>query len=216
MTTTIVLADDHRIFRDGLRPLLTAQADLEVVAEAEDGLQALDLCLSHRPEVAVLDVSMPGLNGIEVARRLQQQAPEVKPLILSMHSDRRFVLEALRAGARGYILKESGIRDLILAVREVQAGRIHLSAAVSEQVIRDYIGLADSDESSVFSVLSGREREVLQMLAEGHATKEIAARLNLSVKTVESHRKAVMDKLEIRSIAELTRYAIREGLTPLD
>jgi DNA-binding NarL/FixJ family response regulator len=214
--TTILLADDHKIFRDGLRPLLTAQNGMEVVAEADDGLQALDLCLEHRPDIAVLDISMPGLNGIEVARRLKDEAPAIKPLILSMHSDRRFVVEALRAGARGYILKEAGIRDLLLAVQEVEAGHIHLSAAVSEQVIRDYIGLAETDESSVFSVLSGREREVLQMLAEGHATKEIAGRLNLSVKTVESHRKAVMDKLEIRSIAELTKYAIREGLTPLD
>lgn len=214
--TTILLADDHKIFRDGLRPLLTAETGMEVVAEADNGLQALDLCLEHRPDIAVLDISMPGLNGIEVARKLKDEAPEIKPLILSMHSDRRFVLEALRAGARGYILKEAGIRDLLLAVQEVRDGHIHLSAAVGEQVIRDYIGLAETDESSVFSVLSGREREVLQMLAEGHTTKEIAGRLNLSVKTVESHRKAVMDKLEIRSIAELTKYAIREGLTPLD
>ncbi len=214
--TTILLADDHRIFRDGLRPLLAAQDDLEVVAEAEDGLQALELCLQHRPDVAVLDISMPGMNGIEVARRLKIEAPEVRPLVLSMHSNRRFVLEALRAGARGYLLKDAGIRDLIAAVREVCAGQIHLSAAVGEQVIRDYVALADADEGSVFSVLSAREREVLQMLAEGLATKEIAGRLNLSVKTVESHRKAVMDKLEIRNIAELTKYAIREGLTALD
>lgn len=214
--TTILLADDHRIFRDGLRPLLARQDGLEVVAEAEDGLRALELCVQHRPDVAILDISMPGLNGIEVARRLRDEAPEVKPIMLSMHSDRRFVLEALRSGARGYLLKDTGIRELIAAIGEVCAGRIHLGAAVSEQVIRDYVSLADVDEGSVFSVLSAREREVLQMLAEGLATKEIADRLNLSAKTIESHRKAVMDKLEIRSIAELTKYAIREGLTALD
>ncbi len=216
MSTTILLADDHRIFRDGLRPLLTAQDDLTVVAEADNGLEALQLARELAPDVAVLDISMPGLNGIEVARRLTQEAPGVKTIILSMHSDRRFVLAALRAGARGYLLKDTGIEELLTAVRSVCVGQIHLCAAVSEQVVRDYISFATDDEGSVFALLSAREREVLQMLAEGLTTKEIASRLNLSAKTVESHRKSVMDKLEIRSIAELTRYAIREGLTPLD
>lgn len=216
MSITILLADDHRIFRDGLRPLLAAHEDLEVVAEAADGLEALRLAIELRPDIAVLDISMPGLNGIEVARRLSKEAPSVKPIILSMHSDRRFVLEALRAGARGYLLKDAGILELIAAVRDVIDGQVHLCAAVSEQVIRDYVSLAGADEGSVFALLSAREREVLQLLAEGMATKEIADQLNLSAKTVESHRKAVMDKLEIRSIAELTKYAIREGLTALD
>lgn len=215
MTTTILLADDHRIFRDGVGPLLAAHEDLEVVAEAADGLEALRLGMELKPDVAVLDISMPGLNGIEVTRRLSQEAPTVKTIILSMHSDRRFVLEALRAGARGYLLKDSGILELTRAVREVCEGQIHLCAAVGEQIVRDYVCLADAEEGSVFSLLSPREREVLQLLAEGLATKEIADRLNLSVKTVESHRKAVMDKLDIRSVAELTKYAIREGLTPL-
>jgi len=216
MTTRIILADDHRIFREGLKPLLAGRDDIEVVAEAEDGLTALDLARQHQPDLAVLDISMPGLNGLEVTRRLAQEVPGVAVIILSMHSDRRFVLEALRAGARGYLLKDGGFAELLDAVTAVQSGRIFLSAAVSDQVIRDYVSLADADEGSAFSVLSAREREVLQLLAEGLATKEIAARLNLSAKTVESHRKAVMDKLEIRSIAELTKYAIREGLTPLD
>ncbi len=216
MSTTILLADDHRIFRDGLRPLLTAQDDLAVVAEADNGLDALQLARELAPDVAVLDISMPGLNGIEVARRLTQDAPGVKTVILSMHSDRRFVLAALRAGARGYLLKDTGIEELLTAVRSVCAGQIHLCAAVSERVVRDYISFATDDEGSAFALLSAREREVLQMLAEGLATKEVASRLHLSAKTVESHRKSVMDKLEIRSIAELTRYAIREGLTPLD
>jgi len=214
--TTILLADDHRIFRDGLRPLIASQPDLEVVAEADDGLEALDRALALKPDVAVLDISMPGLNGIEVTRRLSRECPSVMVVILSMHSDRRFVLEALRAGARGYLLKDSGFPEFLRAVRAVREGRIHLGSAVSEQVVRDYLSLADAEEGSVFALLSAREREVLQLLAEGMSTKEIADRLNRSVKTVETHRKAVMDKLEIRNIAQLTKYAIREGLTSLD
>ena len=216
MTTRILLADDHRLFRDGLRPLLTAQDDLAVVAEADDGLTALQLAVSEQPHVAVLDISMPGLNGIEVTRRLQEAAPQVAVIIVSMHSDRRFVVEALRAGARGYLLKDTSFAELLSAVRSVRDGGTFLGAAVSAQVVRDYVRLADNHDGGAFGLLSAREREVLQALAEGAATKEIADRLHLSVKTVESHRKAIMDKLQIRSIAELTRFAIREGLTPLD
>jgi DNA-binding NarL/FixJ family response regulator len=216
VTSRILLADDHRIFRDGLRPLLAAQDELEVVAEADDGLEALRLALELQPDLAVLDISMSGLNGIEVTRRLSRDAPAVRCIILSMHSDRRFVVEALRAGARGYLLKDGGIGELLTAVRAVRAGHVHLCAAVGEQVIRDYVNLAEAEVGSAFALLSAREREVLQLLAEGLATKEIADRLVLSVKTVESHRKAVMDKLETRSIAELTKFAIREGLTALD
>lgn len=217
MTVTILLADDHRIFRDGLHPLLAAQPDFAVVAEADDGLEALRLARELEPSVAVLDISMPGLSGIEVARQLARDTPGVRTIILSMHSDRRFVLEALRAGARGYLLKDTGFAELAAAIRAVCAGRIHLGADIGEQVIRDYLNLADDTEpGGALAVLSGREREVLQLLAEGLATKEIADRLHLSGKTVESHRKAVMDKLGIRSIAELTKLAIREGLTPLD
>ena len=216
MSTRILLADDHRIFREGLKPLLARRDDLEVVAEAEDGLSVLELVPAHKVDVVVLDISMPGMNGIEVTRRLAQEAPQVAVVILSMHSDRRFVLEALRAGARGYLLKDGGFDELIEAITAALDGRIFLSSAVGDQVIRDYIALADAEQGTAFSVLSAREREVLQLLAEGLATKEIADRLNLSAKTVESHRKAVMDKLEIRSIAELTKYAIREGLTPLE
>lgn len=214
--TTILLADDHRIFRAGLRPLLAAQPDLSVVGEADDGLAALALARELRPDVAVLDITMPGLNGLEVTRRLAAEVPSVRVIILSMHSDRRYVLEALRAGARGYLLKDSGFEELLVAVRAVRDGGVHLGAAVGEQVIRDYVDAARGDAGGAFALLSGREREVLQLLAEGLATKEVADRLALSVKTVESHRKSLMDKLDIHSIAELTKYAIREGLTPLD
>ena len=216
MSVSVLLADDHRIFREGLKPLLAAGAGFEVVAEAEDGLQALELGRKLKPGLAILDISMPGLNGIEVARNLAQDSPETAVIILSMHSDRRFVLEALRAGARAYLLKDDGFEELVDAMKAVTQGRLYLSSAISDQVIRDYVSLADAEQGSAFAVLSSREREVLQLLAEGLATKEIAARLNLSAKTVESHRKAVMDKLEMRSIAELTKYAIRQGLTSLD
>ncbi|HPF71216.1 MAG TPA: response regulator transcription factor [Candidatus Krumholzibacteria bacterium] len=216
MTTRIVLADDHRMFRDGLRALLGAHDGLEVVGEAQDGLEAIDLVGRLLPDVLILDLAMPGLHGIEVARRLAQDHPRTRIVVLSMHSDRRYVVEALRAGAAAYVLKESGFSELSGVIAEVQAGRLYLSPAVSAQVIKDYIRLAEADEGSAFAVLSAREREVLQLLAAGRATKEIAGELHLSVKTVETHRKTVMDKLGIHSIAELTKYAIREGLTPLE
>lgn len=216
MTTRILLADDHRLFRAGLRPLLAAQPDLAVVGEADDGLAALSLARELQPDVAVLDITMPGLNGLEVTRHLAREAPAVRVIILSMHSDRRYVLEALRAGTRGYLLKDSGFDELLVAIRVVRDGGVHLGAAVGEQVIRDYVQASRGDEGGAFSLLSCREREVLQLLAEGLATKEVADRLSLSAKTVESHRKSLMDKLGFHSIAELTKYAIREGLTPLD
>jgi DNA-binding NarL/FixJ family response regulator len=216
MSVSVLLADDHMIFREGLKPLLAKGGDFEVVGEAEDGLQALELARQLKPRLAILDISMPGLNGIEVARHLSQDSPDTAVIILSMHSDRRFVLEALRAGARGYLLKDGGFDELLDAMQAVSQGRLFLSSSISDQVIRDYISLAEAEQGSAFAVLSSREREVLQLLAEGLSTKEIADRLNLSAKTVESHRKAIMDKLEMRSIAELTKYAIRQGLTSLD
>jgi DNA-binding NarL/FixJ family response regulator len=212
----IVVADDHQIFRDGLRALLVARSDFEVVGEAQDGLEAIDLVTRLKPEILILDLAMPGLHGIEVARRLHESNPETKIIVLSMHSDRRYVIEALRAGAVAYVLKEAGFSELIGVIKEVQDGHLVLSPLVSEQVIKDYIRLAEVDEGSAFALLSAREREVLQLLAAGKATKEIAAELHLSVKTVESHRKQIMDKLEIHSVAELTKYAIREGLSSLD
>jgi len=211
-----MLADDHQIFRDGLRSLLAAHEAVEVVGEADNGLDALERCRELVPDVVVVDISMPGLNGIEVCRRLQQELPSTRVIILSMHSDRRFVQEALRAGARGYVLKDAGFAELAAGVLAVAEGRLHLGADIGDQVLQEYLQRVGDSDTGAFSVLSAREREVLQMLAEGLSTKEIAARLTLSAKTVESHRKAVMDKLEIRSVAELTRYAIREGLTPLD
>ncbi len=216
MSVRILLADDHRMFRDGLRALLAAQTDLEVVGEAEDGLTALELAMKLRPDIVILDLAMPRLHGIEVVRRLAADLPRTRVIVLTMHSDRRFVVEALRSGAAAYVLKEAGFAELAGVIDEVRAGRLYLSPAVAEQVVRDYVRLAEAEAGSALAVLSGREREVMQLIAGGRSTKEIAGELHLSVKTVESHRKQIMDKLGLHSVAELTKYAIREGLTPLD
>ncbi|MFH1143419.1 MAG: response regulator transcription factor [Candidatus Eisenbacteria bacterium] len=216
MTTRIVLADDHRMFRDGLRLLLEARPECAVVGEAEDGPTALELCISLRPDLVILDLSLPGLHGLEVARRLAREAPGTRVIVLTMHSDRRFVIEALRAGIAAYVLKESGFSELAHVLTEVRAGRIYLSPALNEQVLREYTQMADPNAGTAFSILTGREREVLQQVAEGRATKEIAAALGLSIKTVEAHRKQIMEKLDLHSVAELTKYALREGLTRLE
>jgi DNA-binding NarL/FixJ family response regulator len=211
----IVLADDHRIIRDGLAALLAAEHDFAVVGEAEDGLAVIELVAELSPHVVVMDISMPGLNGVDATRRLRALEPPPRVVILSMHSDRRFVLGALKAGASAYLLKDGGFDELAAVIRAVVAGGIRLSPQITDTVIHDYIRLA-AIEDSPSDPLSPREREVLQLLAEGDSTKVIAGRLGVSVKTVESHRKQVMDKLDLHSVAELTKYAIRNGLTGLE
>lgn len=215
MSVSILLADDHRMFLDGLKTLLAAEPDLQVVGEAENGLDLLALAAELRPDVVVLDISMPGLNGVDAARRLLADDDPPRIVVLSMHADRRYVLGLLRAGVSAYLLKDSGFPELASVIRDVMRGEIRLSAQINDAVVHDYIALArsgDRDEDP----LSPREREVLQLLAEGRSTKEIAADLSVSVKTVETHRRQIMDKLDLRSVAELTKYAIREGLTSLD
>lgn len=212
----ILIADDHKIFRDGLRHLLEERSGYRVVAEAEEGAEAVRLAREHAPDLAILDVSMPGMNGIDAAARITAENPAARVVILSMHADRRFVVEALKAGALGYLLKESAFEDLLRAIDAVCAGGIFLSPRLADSAIRDYVRIADTGGEGAFAVLSVREREVLQLIAEGSATKEIAGRLHLSVKTVETHRSRIMEKLGLRSVAELTKYAIREGLTSLD
>ena len=216
MKIRVMLADDHRLFRDGLRTLLEQQPDVEVAGMAVDGQSVLTEVEKYRPEVVLMDVSMPGLNGIETTRRLHAERPEICVLMLSMHADQRFVVEALRAGALGYVLKDCEISELLEAIRAVHKRQVFLSPPIAMGVVRDYLSLACNRPESAFSVLSAREREVLQMLSEGSSTKEIAGELRVSIKTIETHRKNIMDKLGIHSIAELTRYAIREGLTHLD
>jgi DNA-binding NarL/FixJ family response regulator len=216
MPTTILIADDHRLFRDGLRTLLEKQGSIRVVAETTDGVETVRAAAELKPDIVLMDISMPELNGIEATRRIVSTGAATRVIVLSMHSDRRFIMESLKAGAVGYLLKDCAFEEVMLAVKAVREGTPYLSSRISESVIRDYVALAKRVPGSAFSILSAREREVLQLLAEGKSTKETAARLHVSVKTVETHRKQIMDKLDIHSVAELTKYAIREGLTPLE
>lgn len=215
MSIAILLADDNRMMREGLRALLERQSDMKVVAEADDGRAAVELARKHKPSVAVLDLAMPGLNGIEAARQITEACLGTKTIILSVHSDRRFVTEALRAGAAGYILKDCAFDELARAIRTTAANQTYLSPAVARTVVGDYLGRSPRRQrSSAFAVLTDRERQVLQLLAEGRPAKQIATDLGVSIKTVETHRANIMRKLGKHSIAELTKYAIREGLTP--
>ncbi len=212
----ILLADDHKLLIDGLRPLLEKQKDIEVVGVARDGLEAASLASKYKPDIILLDISMPRLNGIDAARKILDVLPDTKIVMLSMHADRKFIQESLRVGARGYILKESAASEVIEAIAAVRKGELFFSKSVREQVLHDYVEWVKEGKTEDANPLSGREREVLQLLAEGKSTKDIAGLLFISIKTVESHRKQIMDKLGLHSIAELTKYAIREGLTKLD
>ena len=216
MVTRVLLVDDHRLVTDSLRTVLDGFKDVEVVGTAQDGLAAVALAAEQRPDIILLDVSMPQLNGIDAARRILRDLPQVGIIMLSMHSDRHFIQEALRVGAKGYILKESALQDVIEAISAVRRGEVYFSPAVHDQVLQDYVERLKQNDVPAKPELSGREREVLQLLAEGQSTKQIAATLNISVKTVESHRNQIMSKLDLHSIAELTKYAIRQGLTKLE
>jgi DNA-binding NarL/FixJ family response regulator len=215
MTVKILIADDHKILREGLKSLLEQKPDFVVVAEAEDGLSAFAGVKKYKPDLAILDIGMPGLNGIEVTRRIRSEIPETRVIALSMHADRRFVMGVLEAGANGYLLKDSAFEELVTAVAAVAKGRMYLSSSIAETVVKSSLEKSDRGQQGTSVLLSGREREVLQMIAEGKSTKEIAFQLFVSSKTVETHRKQIMDKLNIRTIAGLTKYAIREGLTSL-
>jgi two-component system response regulator NreC len=214
MKMTILLADDRRMMREGLRALLERQGDMKVVAEAEDGRAAVDAVRKHKPSVAILDLAMPGLNGIEAARQIAEARLGTKTIILSVHAEKRFVTEALRAGAAGYVLKDSAFEELAHAIRVAADNQVYLSPAIARAVVEGYIGRSPQQRSSAFAVLTDRERQILQLLAEGRSAKQIATDLGVSIKTVETHRANIMKKLGKHSIAELTKYAIREGLTP--
>ncbi len=206
--TQILLADDHGLVRQGFRMILAAEPDMEIVGEASNGREALELAERLRPDVVVMDVAMPELNGIEATRRLAESSPRTRVLALSMHKDSVYVREILRAGARGYLLKDAIDRDLVSAVRAVARGEGYLSPAVSDAVLSDY----RKHVSDPLDLLSSREREILQMLAEGKTNKEIATVLKLSVYTVDAHRGRIMEKLNLHSIGELVRFAVRSGL----
>jgi DNA-binding NarL/FixJ family response regulator len=204
----ILLADDHAVVRAGFKMILGAQPDMEIAGEAGNGREVVELADQLRPDVVVMDVAMPELNGIEATRRLIAAHPHTRVLALSMHKDSVYVREVLRAGARGYLLKDSGPGDLVTAVRAVAAGEGFLSPAVSDAVLEDY----RRHVTNPIDLLTSREREVLQMLAEGKTNKEIAVVLNLSVYTVDAHRGRIMEKLNVHSINELVRFAVRNGL----
>ncbi len=210
--TTILLADDHAILRQGLASLLSAHAGLSVVGEAADGRSAVAVARELAPDVVLMDVSMPDLNGIDATRQMTTTNPEVKVIALSAHGDCRYASEMLRAGAKGYLLKDGIFEELVTAIRTVMNGQPYLSSQVAGALVEDYVQGSDG-RASVFFRLSPREREVLQLMAEGRATKEIAIDLHVSVKTVETHRRQIMEKLNLFSVAELTKYAIGEGLT---
>jgi two-component system response regulator NreC len=212
----ILLADDHQIVRQGLRTLLAAEPDMEVVAEADNGRITLRLARDLKPNVVIMDITMPDLNGIEATRQILSESPEIKVVALSMHSDSLFVLNMLKAGASGYLLKDCALEELVKAIRTVVAQKTYLSPGISDIVIKDFVSGWSATGASAFSVLTAREREVLQLMAEGRTTSQIADNLYVSTKTVEAHRKQIMDKLGIHSVAELTKYAIRQGLTSLE
>jgi DNA-binding NarL/FixJ family response regulator len=213
MSIKVLIADDHQIMREGLRALLEKEFDIQVLGEAVDGRMILRMAREMEPDVIIMDVAMPDLNGIEATRQIVGELPGVKIIALSMHDDRRFVLNMLKAGAAGYMLKDCAFKDLAKAIRVVMSHKTFLSPEVADIVVKDYLSTTESTESSVFKLLSPREREVLQLLAEGKTSALIGESLHISIKTVETHRQQIMAKLKIRSVAELTKYAIREGLT---
>lgn len=210
----ILLVDDHQMMRDGLRAVLANESDLEVVGEAADGRAALDSCASLRPELVVMDIGMPGLNGIEATRQIVAQFPSIRVVGLSMNSDRRYVQAMFEAGAWGYLVKSSASEELIRAIRAVARSEKYVSPAVARTVLDAFVTPRQREGQAI--ELSPREREVLQLLAEGMTSKEIAAQLDLAASTVETHRKQIMAKLGLRSVAELTKFAIRSGLTTLE
>jgi two-component system, NarL family, response regulator NreC len=211
--TRVLLADDHRLMRSGLRLVIERHPDFTVVGEADDGRQAVAMAESLKPDVIVMDIGMPSLNGIEAARQISEKQPEIAIVMLSMHSDEGYVLRALKAGARAYLLKDSAEEDLTQAIEAVRDGKSFFSPAVSRVLLQDYmrklerVGAEDS-----YDLLTAREREILQLVAEGKSSKEIATLLNLSTYTVETHRSNIMQKLNLKGIPELILYAVRKGL----
>jgi two-component system, NarL family, response regulator NreC len=215
MSIKILLADDHEIMREGLKSLLEKQGDIIVIGEAEDGRTTVKLARELSPDIVIMDISMPDLNGIEATRQIVSRDSRIKVIALSVHSDKRFVIEMLHAGASAYLLKDCAFGELVNAVRAVMANHTYLSPQITDVMIKDYEHILSKKPLTAFSILTAREREVLQLLAEGKTTKDIAAILNVSVKTIETYRRQIMDKLQVHSIADLTRYAIKEGLTSL-
>ena len=213
MKIRVLLADDHNIVRDGLRVLIERCHDMQVIAEAEDGRKALRLVRKHKPDIVIMDISMPYLNGIDATHQILKEVPGAKVIALSMHSDKQYVDGMLRAGAVGYLLKDCAADELIQCIRTVISGRICLGSQIAGYLVKEYLRPTVNDVLASCVKISAREREVLQMIAEGHSTRNIAESLHISIKTVETHRKNIMEKANLHSVAELTKYAIRHGLT---
>jgi DNA-binding NarL/FixJ family response regulator len=216
MSVRIVLVDDHRMLREGLCAILSAKEGYEVVGEAEDGASAVAAALDLAPDLVVMDVGLPGMNGIEACRRITKERPEARVIALSTHSDKRYVLNMIAAGASGYVLKEAASEELIRAVDAVVHGGHYLSPQITGVVFEPISGKPVRSSGSSLDVLGPRERQVLQLLAEGKTSKSIAEKLDLSIKTIETHRRNISQKLGLKSIAELTKYAVREGMTTIE
>jgi DNA-binding NarL/FixJ family response regulator len=214
-TIRILLADDHTLMRAGIRSLLEKMPGVEVVGEASDGREALSLVKARSPHVVLMDIAMSGLNGLEATARIMRDFPQVRIIILSMHANEEYVLQTLRAGAAGYLLKDAATSELELAIKAVVRRDTYLSPAISKRVIEDYVGRTNGQKSPL-EQLTPRQREILQLLAEGKSTKEMAFVLGLSVKTVETHRAQLMDRLDIHDVPGLVRHAMRMGLVPLE
>ncbi len=212
----LLLADDHQLVRQGVKALLETESDFSVIGEASDGTEAVAMAESLKPDVLVIDAAMPGLNGLEATKQVKQRLPDTKVLVLSMHATEGYVLQALRNGADGYVLKDESATLLVQAVRDVLAGRRYLSPPISERAIDSYVQRAESVTQQDFGMLTAREREILQLAAEGHSNASIAARLSISPRTAETHRTNLMRKLGLRNQTELIKYAIRAGLLPME
>ena len=216
MAVKVLIADENRILSEGIRLLLSRDLEMEVVGLVDNGRDAVNLAMELRPDVILMAIHLHGLNGIEATRQIHAQAPDIKVLALSLRSDRQPIRGMLQAGARGYLMKESTAEDLKAAIQVLLSNRVYLGDGVIDLLVKDYVDGLSSDSSTSAAELTPREREVLQLLAEGKSTKEIAGIISISVKTVETHRKHIMDKLGLHSVAELTKYALRHGLTALE
>lgn len=213
--TRILLVDDHKILRDGICSLLKENPDMEIIGEAADGRTALGLVRELSPDLVIMDISMPDMNGIDATRRIHADHPQVKVMALSMHYDKHFVSEIFKAGASGYLLKDCAFDEMAHAIRVVMSDRTYINPQIASLVVESLVTGIPKSSHDALSLLTDREREVLQLIADGKSTKQIASDLNVSTKTVESHRRQVMGKLNIRNVAELTKYAIREGLVSI-
>lgn len=216
MKTRILLADDHEVFREGLRSMIEKHDDLEVVGDAETGRVAVRMATQLKPDIIIMDIAMPDLNGIEATSQIRANVPETRVIALSMHSDKRFVTGMLRAGAVGYLLKASAFDEVIQATRTVMNNKHYVSGDIADTVVSDYVRQLTEAAPEQHAALSPREREVLQLLAEGHSTRKIAEALHISANTIETHRAHIMAKLGIKTIADLVKFAIREGITSLE